>query len=392
MRILPPLLLLLSTSPALAKPDAIVPRAFTQPFTLVDHRVFVDVTLNGQGPFRFILDTGAGAVLSEGTAHRLALAVRDAGEGPGVGAAMQHFGTTKVANVRLGILELHDVPFNVTSFGDTPQVFGHHPVDGILGGPVFERMVVEHDYVHRRLTFTAPDAYRPDDAALVVTIERPRQIPVIDASLDGVHGKFGIDTGARSALLLYGPYCEQNGLAAKYGAKLEGVTGWGFGGPVRSLLARAHELDLGAVKVHDLVVRLSTLQSGATTSTDMAGLIGPDVLSQFDVTFDYAHHRMLLAKNSDFGRPDAYDRAGAWMGQKNSSFTVVDVIAGGPADEAGLRTGDTILAIDGRSTKSLDLPAVREEMRRRPVGQKVRLLVESRGTRRTLVVTLRDLT
>jgi hypothetical protein len=32
--------------------------SFTMPFELVDNRIFVSVTLEGKGPFRFILDTG----------------------------------------------------------------------------------------------------------------------------------------------------------------------------------------------------------------------------------------------------------------------------------------------------------------------------------------------
>jgi len=367
------------------------PRAFTLPFTLVDNRVFVDVTLNGRGPFHFILDTGATADVSDSVAHHLGLYVRDAGEGQGVGAATQHFGRTKVASLRLGGLQLSDVQVSVLSLGDTPQVFGRQPVDGILGSVVFERMVVKHDYVHRTLTFTPPDEYRYTGSGTVLAIERPRQIPMVQATLDSIPGAFGIDTGARSALLLYGPYCEQNRLAAKYGAHLEGVTGWGIGGPVRSLLARAHELDLGGVSVRDPIVRLSTQKSGLTTSTAMAGLIGPDVLSQFDVTFDYARSRVILEKNANYGRRDSYDRAGVWMGQQGLSFTVVDVIAGGPADEAGVRVGDRILAIDGRSTEALSLPVVREQMSRRAVGEKVKLLLESQGKQRTVVVTLRDL-
>jgi len=78
-------------------------------------------------------------------------------------------------------------------------------------------------------------------------------------------------------------------------------------------------------------------------------------------------------------------------GLTGSSFAVVDVIPKGPADEAGVRVGDTILAIDGRSTSELDLPEVREQMRRRPVGDHVKLLLESNGKRHTVVVTLRDL-
>jgi C-terminal processing protease CtpA/Prc len=123
----------------------------------------------------------------------------------------------------------------------------------------------------------------------------------------------------------------------------------------------------------------------------MAGLIGPDVLAQFDVTLDYARQRIILEPNADYGRRDAYDRAGVWMGQEGDHFTAVDVIAGGPADAAGVKTGDTILAIDGVSTRQLDLPAVRERMRRRAVGSRVTLRVASRGVVRSVVVTLRDL-
>jgi hypothetical protein len=364
---------------------------FSLPFKLIDNRVFVEIRLNGQGPYHFILDTGADADLSDRVAQRVGLHVEDAGVGEGVGAARQRFGHTRVAKIQLGRLQLDDVEFAVTSFADAPQVFGTQPVDGFIGREIFERMVVKHDYIHRTLTFTRPDLFNYSGSGTVLYFERPRQIPVIKAQLDGVAGKFGVDTGARSALLLYGPFCAENKLAEKYGAKLEGVTGWGIGGPVRSLLARASELMLGTTSVHDLVIRLSTQKAGLTASSAMAGLIGPDVLSQFDVTFDYARQRIILENNRDFGRRDSYDRAGLWMGQQENQFTAVDVIAGGPADEAGVKPGDIILAIDGKSAANLLLPEVRATMRRWPIGRKVTLLLQSGDIKHTAIITLRDL-
>jgi hypothetical protein len=364
---------------------------FTLPFRLIDNRVFVDVWLNGTGPFHFSLDTGAEADLSDRAARQLGLKVKDAGEGQGVGAAKSHFGWTQLTELQLGSLRLKDVEVAVISFADTPQVFGTSAVDGFIGRPVFERMVVKQDYVHRLLTFIRSDRFSYAGSGTILRFERPRQIPVIEAKLDGIAGKFGVDTGARSALLLYRPFCEQNRLAEKYGAKLEGVTGWGIGGPVRSLLARADGLILGTTSVRDLVIRLSTQKSGLTLSSDMAGLIGPDVLSQFDVTFDYPRSRIILERNRDYGRRDSYERAGLWMGQENDRFTAVDVIPGGPADEAGVKPGDVILAIDGKGTQELVLPDVRETLRRRSPGEKVSLLLESRGKQRTVILTLRDL-
>ena len=364
----------------------------TLPFDLIDNRVFVEVRLNGRGPFHFILDTGAnGFSLADTTAQTLGLKTEDVGEGPGVGEKTVHVSSAHLAEAQLGELQLGDLEAEVLPTGDAVNVFGTKPVDGIVGLELFRHVVVKHDYVRKVLTFTLPDQFNYRGAGVIVPFERPLWIPVVDAELDGIRGKFGIDTGARSSLLLYTPFVDQNRLREKYGAHLEGVTGWGIGGPVRSLLARAQELRIGNVVVHDLVVRLSTQKQGLTTSSSMAGLIGPDVLSQFDVTFDYSRSRIIFEKNSQYGRRDSYDRAGVWMGQRGDHFVAVDVIAGGPAAAAGVRQGDTILAIDGTDTAKLALADVREKIRREPVGKEITLLLDSAGKRRTVVFKLRDL-
>jgi hypothetical protein len=331
--------------------------SFSVPFDLVDNRAIVAVRIDSHGPFHFILDTGArGVTVSSAVADRLGLQVTDAGEGRGVGEKTVHRGNTRIARLELGALALADIDSNVIDMSDVSQVFGTKPVDGIIGGPVFQRVVVKYDYVKRTLAITAPDTFEYVGDSAIVHFERPAQI---------------------------------NTLQAKYGATLEGVTG--FGGPVRSLLARAAELKLGNVIVRDLVVRLSIQRAASTTASSVSGLIGPDVLSQFDVTFDYSRGRMIFEKNKDYGRRDSYDRAGMWIGQNDAStyFTLIDVIAG-PAAEAGIKAGDRVLAIDGAST-ALVLPEVRETIRRRLVGEKLTLLLESDGQQRTVVVTLRDL-
>jgi hypothetical protein len=362
------------------------------PFELIDNRVFVEIQLDGRGPFHFILDTGAGGFsIVDDVAQRLGLRVEDADQESGVGEKKVRAGRTKIAKAQLGDLRFEDLEATVFPGDDSGNVFGKKPVDGVVGLDVFQQVVVRHDYIHMVLTFTLPDKFNYRGPGAIVHFDRPRQIPVVDAELDGVRGKFGIDTGARSSLLAYGPFVDQNKLKEKYGAKLEGVTGWGIGGPVRSLLARAKELRIGEVVVRDLVIRLSTQKTGLTTSSAMAGLIGPDVLSQFDLTVDYSRNRLIFEKNKHYGRRDSYDRSGMWMGQDREHFTVVDVIAGGPADEAGIKQGESVLAIDGVSTDKLVLPQIRDEIRHGPVGKRITLLLESNGKRQTAVVTLRDL-
>ena len=364
----------------------------TLPFELIDNRVFIEVRLNSKGPFHFILDTGAGGFsVVQHVARELGLNVEDAGEAQGVGEKAVRSGRAFISNMQVGDLKFTNLDFEVLPSNDSDQVFGTRPVDGIVGLELFQRLVVKHDYIHKTLTFTLPDKYDYKGSGTIVHFELPAQIPVVDGELDGVRGKFGVDTGARSSLLLYGPFTDQNKLKEKYASNLEGITGWGIGGPVRSLLARAKELKIGEVSVHDIVIRLSTQKTGLTTASTKAGLIGPDVLSQFDVTFDYPRSRIIFEKNANYGRRDSYDRAGVWMGQAGKHFAAVDVIAGGPAAEEGVKPGDTILAIDGVNTEKLVLPEIRERIRRQVPGEKLTLLLVSNGKERTVIITLRDL-
>jgi S1-C subfamily serine protease len=157
---------------------------------------------------------------------------------------------------------------------------------------------------------------------------------------------------------------------------------------VHTQLARGHLFELGNIKVRDPLLYLSVQKAGALAST--GGRLGAGLLSRFDVTFDASRSRIILEKNANFGRPDTYDRLGMWLSQAGQNFAVADVIAGGPADMAGVRPGDTILEIDGASTASLVLPVVREQLERRSAGDRVKLLLQSGDRRRVVVIRLQD--
>ena len=80
-----------------------------------------------------------------------------------------------------------------------------------------------------------------------------------------------------------------------------------------------------------------------------------------------------------------------WFGHVGDYFEVIDVIAGGPAAEAGIKVGDQILEIEGRKTGQLDLPTVRLKFSNDSPKKRVRLLVQREGQRREVVLILRDL-
>src|SRR5581483_11772467 len=188
----------------------------TLPFEMVDNRVFVTVKVNGKGPFHFILDTGVGgAGITPEAARRLGLDIAAGDQGVGVGEKQVRMGKTHLDLVDIGGIQIRDLDAEVFPSEDNPLVFGKAPLDGIIGLPVFDNFVVCHDYLHKLLTLTIPEKFHYSGKGIVVPFTRPRQIPVIEGELDGVRGSFGIDTGARSSILLYGPFVEQNHLRTK---------------------------------------------------------------------------------------------------------------------------------------------------------------------------------
>src|SRR3954467_11139092 len=362
----------------------------TIPFELVDNRVIVDVTVNGK-PFKCLLDTGANAAMSESAAKELGLDVTDAGSGSGVGEQQVKMGQTRVKEFSVGGQKFGGLDFLVAPFDDMPPVFGTKHFDFLFGAPLYERNVVIADYIAKTLTVRDPKSFAYKGSGTVLHIERPQSIPVIEAKLDGVAGRFGGDTGARAGLILYGPFGAKNKLAEKYGAHVEGVTGWGLGGPVRSLLARAKSLEMGGTGVQDIVIRLSAQKGGLTTSSAMDGLIGPDVLKQFLVTFDYSRKQMILEKNANYGKRNTWDRLGAWLGQQGDHFVVIDVIEGSAAAKGGLKKDDEVLAVDGKRASELVLPELRDQMRILAEGTKLKLLVRSGSKEREMEFVLEDL-
>lgn len=169
------------------------------------------------------------------------------------------------------------------------------------------------------------------------------------------------------------------------------MTGWGLGGPIRSQLAWAKVFILGDLEIRDPLIRLPLQTSGGLTYSDTSGLIGPDILCQFNITFDYSHQSINFQKNHDYAKRSGFDRVGVWLGQDSKGFNVIDVVSGSPADNAGIKAGDTILAIDGKPAESLDLTDIRERFRTGQVGRELRLRVQSGSTTRDIVLRMRDL-
>jgi len=361
----------------------------TLPFELLNNHIYVEVKLNGKGPFRMLCDTGGANIITPTLARELDLKAEGALQGRGVGEKSEDVGLVKMQSLGVGEAILSNQVFAVFPLETFSAVEGVK-INGLIGYEVFRRFVARVDYEHHLITLTVPSAFAYKGDGTTVPFQFNAHIPQVDGAIDGIDGKFDIDTGSRSSLTVLGPFAEKHDLAARYGAKLEAVTGWGVGGAARGLVTRVKVLRLGKVEVRDPVAELSLQKKGSFVNPYVAGNVGAGVLKRFNITFDYQHQQLILERNANYDKPDVFDRSGMWLNQAGETFEVMDVVAGGPAAAAGLKIGDRILAIDGRPAGQLSLPAVRQQFRSE-AGTKLRLAVQSGEQKRDVELVLRNL-
>jgi hypothetical protein len=375
------LVVLLLSVPASAAP-------VTVPFEMIGNELYVTATVDGKGPFRFLLDTGAVDIVSESLAAQLGLALGGDVRVRGTGDKSVQSATVTVPSLNVGDATLSGETFYVLSLDPIEALAGVH-ADGILGYQFFHRTVTRFDFAAHTITLTDPAAFQPDGAGTAIPMTSAHNTPEIAGTYDGIPGTFDIDTGDNGGLTLTTPFVAANHLRDRPGKYVDVVSGYGVGGNTFARVIRGGELVLGGVKVGHPVTDLSGNTGGVFGQGAFSGNIGVDVVKRFAMTLDYAHGTLYLAPRS--GPPDsdldAYDRAGMAIIPNAAGFAIYAVTRGGPAEAAGIKQGDIVTAVDGAPATGIALPTIHQRQRADPVGTKI---IFHLADGRDVAVTLRD--
>ena len=361
----------------------------TVPFRLLNNHIYVQGTVNGKGPYTFILDTGGHNLISPKIIKDIGLSSVGASVGTGAGKSTVVSGFVKVSDIAIGGVHLHDQTAIAQNVYD--KSIEGIPVDAMVGFELIRRMVTRIDYGAHTLTFTDPAKFTPLDAGKAVPFKFYDHLPQVAGDAAGISGIFDIDTGSRSEVDITSPSVDRYKLRQKYANGVIAVTGWGVGGPVESYVVRLPSLTLGGLKQDSVVADLDGPNSGSMSDPNFLGNVGTGFLKRFVVTFDYAHQIMYLKPivppPMDIG---TFDRSGMWINAAADGYLVNSISAHGPAAEAGLQKGDVITAIDGKKVKPENLATARALLRMRPAGSKITLDFKRGGEDRHALLTLRD--
>ena len=341
------------------------------PFTLVNHHVVFPMTIQGTR-LDILLDTGMpmDGLMLYGTPKVAAMKLDYV---PGMKARIAGAGAEGrqvEADMAVGLTadagDLHIEGVRAIVTPPIPGLAGYH--DGVIGATFFRNFVVAIDYDAGRITLHDPASWAPPEGAAVVPLTLQHDVPFVDVAILGAGGRrlpatVVVDLGASHPISLN--LGSIDGLAAPAGA-IRTIVGLGVSGEVRGQVGRIAGLEIGGLRLADVVATFPDPDGQHPGGMqERGGNLGDDVLQRFNVAFDYAHQRMALRPNRGFERPFEWDMSGLSLKtDAQGAIRIENVVAGSPAEKAGLHAGDVLSRVNGRELSERGLVDLRETMRR----------------------------
>ena len=216
-------------------------------------------------------------------------------------------------------------------------------------------------------------------------------VPSLECVIDGRwRGDFRLDVGSSSTVDVHAPFARRNKIEKRLRDARE-VSGAGFGGEFTSVLGRLRSMAIGPYAWDDPMVTVARAKEGAFASEEFAGNIGNRILERFRVTFDYEGRRVWLEPGKRYRIRDTFTRTGLMLGWSPQSIEAISVLSGSPAEQAGLREGDRVVAIEGRNVGTWEPGALDSLFDAGPDGRRVRVTVARDGREQVLTMTVKEM-
>lgn len=250
-------------------------------------RMTVPVTIEGQGPFRFMIDTGSQAtVVTRALRDRLSL--RSLGQATLVGMAA----TKRVEVVRLNGLEFAARMFDAIHAPMLEEA--HIGADGILGLDSLQDLRVLIDFRKQSIAVDDSRALGGNRGYEIVVRARNKlgRLIIANALVDGVRTSVIIDTGAQGSM---GNLALQRRLRARRGADV--TTTDVTGATMTSPMGYARNLEIGRMQISSLPIAFADAPAFAALglSARPAMVLGIGDLRAFDrVAIDFAERTVLF--------------------------------------------------------------------------------------------------
>ncbi len=404
-------------------------------FQLINNLVIVPIEVNGT-PLSFVLDTGVSTPILFNISDKDSIqinevseiTIRGLGEGEPIQALRSRNNSFKLGNIENSSQGLYVILDKSLNFSPSLGI----PIHGIIGYDLFRDFVVEMNYSLRNIKFHDSKyyTYKKNKKNQTLPLSLVRKKAYVEGEVflkddEKVSVRMLLDTGSSDAIWLFEN--EDIEVPEDY---YEDFLGRGLGGEIYGKRTRVKLMKLGDFALKNAKAAFPDMESFNAIKNlgNRNGSLGGEVLKRFNIIFDYRNEKITLRKNSNFYAPFQYNFSGidlqhdgvryvaerlanpnGLVTEEEDVFGNVQILmenttrlslvpeivvsgirAGSPAEEAGLKKGDVILAVNGKSIHSYKLQEVLEMLNEKK-GKRIRVVIERYNSDLVFTFVLKDM-
>ncbi|MFM8586940.1 MAG: aspartyl protease family protein [Bacteroidota bacterium] len=341
------------------------------PFQLLSGGVIiVKAKLNNYpDSLHFILDTGSGGIsLDSMTVEKYKIPVVPSEKKiKGIGG-IKKVSFLNDATLYFPGLTVEHLNFHVNDYEILTNVYGIK-IDGIIGYSFFVRYIVHINYDNTIITVNTTGEYKYPRGGYMLN-PLFTAIPIQQTSFKDsreMMNRFYFDTGAGLNFLISESFARDSAVLHRKRKPPVITQAEGLGGKMVMRYTTVKWVKVGPYKFRKVPTHVFEDPYNVTNYPLLGGLLGNDLLRRFNTTFNYVKQELHIVPNSQFKDFFDYAYTGLAMYYVDGEILIDEVAPGSPADKAGFKKNDYVLAINNDFSKSIQsyrvkLQSVREKL------------------------------